>query len=242
MRKHLQTRSGRISLSIAAVIAVVLVVAVAVIIYFFGSLGFIGGGNAQSTNNGPITAPTLAPTQNGTIFTIDSSTSEASFTMHEVLFGQANTVVGKTSQVAGQIRVDQANPSQSQVGEIRVDLSSLATDSDLRNQAIRHRILETDQSSNQFATFVTKSISGMPSTITVGQTVTFQITGDLTIHQVTRSTTFDVQVTVQSASVLTGQAQATVKYKDFGLAIPNVPSVTGVSETVTLALTFTAHT
>lgn len=31
-----------------------------------------------------------------------------------------------------------------------------------------------------------------------------------------------------------------MRYEDFNLAIPNVPSVTGVSDNVTLALIFTA--
>ncbi len=42
------------------------------------------------------------------------------------------------------------------------------------------------------------------------------------------------------ATQLIGHAQATVRYGDFNLAIPNVPSVTGVSDTTTLALAFTA--
>jgi polyisoprenoid-binding protein YceI len=70
--------------------------------------------------------------------------------------------------------------------------------------------------------------------------VSFKITGDLTIHQVTKTVTFDAKVTLVSARQLTGQAQMTVKYSDFNIAIPDVPSVTGVGDTVILALTFTA--
>jgi hypothetical protein len=44
-----------------------------------------------------------------------------------------------------------------------------------------------------------------------------------------------------SDTALKGQAQTTVKYADFGLAIPNVPMVASVGDTVTLALSFTAH-
>lgn len=42
------------------------------------------------------------------------------------------------------------------------------------------------------------------------------------------------------ATTLTGLAQATVRYADFGVAIPDVPSVTGVGDTVKLTLSFTA--
>ncbi len=56
----------------------------------------------------------------------------------------------------------------------------------------------------------------------------------------TKPETFDVQTTLQSATQLQGTARATVRYEDFNLAIPNVPSVTNVSDNVQLALTFTA--
>src|SRR5262249_36916376 len=152
----------------------------------------------------------------------------ASFTIDEVLFGQPNTVVGKTSQVAGQIQVDTHDPSKSAVSQIKVDLTGLKTDSYLRNNTIQGRILETGSSGNQFATLTPKSISGLPSSVTVGQPFSFQITGDLTIHGVTRSATFDTTATLESDSKLSGQAQTTVKYKDFSINIPDVPSVTGV--------------
>jgi polyisoprenoid-binding protein YceI len=232
MRQLLDRPQGRIGLG-AAIVALIVIVAGAYYIF---------GGNAGRSSTGAVTAPTLAPTGSGAVFTIDSSGSEASFTIDEVLFGQANTVVGKTSQVAGQIQVDKSDPSKSTVGQIKVDLTGLTTDSNLRNNTIQGRILETGDVSNQFATFTPKSLSGLPASVMVGQPFSFKITGDLTIHGVTRQATFDAQVTLESDTKLSGQAQTTVKYKDFGIQIPDVPSVSGVSDTVKLALTFTAHT
>ncbi|HEY7094519.1 MAG TPA: YceI family protein, partial [Ktedonobacterales bacterium] len=118
-------------------------VVVALIAIFAGVFYVFGGNGARSPNTGAVTAPTLAPTGSGTIFTIDSSNSEASFTIDEVHNGQPTTVVGKTSQVAGQIQVDKSDPSKSQVGQIKVDLTGLKTDDFLRNNAIQGRILET---------------------------------------------------------------------------------------------------
>lgn len=241
VRHVLKRPAARIGAGLAVV--VVGIVAAGAFYLFgppFGSAS-PSGDTAHGSGAAPTQAPTLAPTKNGTIFTIDSSSSQATFTISEVLFGQPNTVVGKTNAVTGQILVDRQDPSQSQIGQIRVDLSTLLTDSDFRNQTLRHRILETDTAANQFATFVARSVTGLPSSISVGQTISFHITGDLTIHQVTRSVTFDAQVTPVSTTTLTGQAQATVQYADFGVAIPDVPSVTSVGETVKLALTFTAR-
>ena len=235
MRPVLQRPTVRAGIGIVVVVAVIVG---AVAFYLFGFTGLRGGAKHAS---GPSTAPTLAPTKDGTIYALDSSGSQASFTIHEVLFGRPNTVVGKSTSVAGQILINRQDPSKSQLGEIRVDLSTLLTDNDFRNNALQHRILETDTTSNQYATFVAKLYTGLPETITLGQPVSFHVTGDLTIHSVTRTVTFDAQVTLVNATMLTGQAQTTVRYADFGIAISNVPSVTGVGDTVQLALTFTAH-
>lgn len=233
MRSLLQRPLGRVIAGGGALLIIALA-GIAFYIYGPSATGNAGSAGAASA------APTLAPTTNGKIFTIDSSASQASFTMHEVLFGQPKTVVGTTNAVTGQILIDQATPSQSKVGEIRIDLTGLATDSDMRNQTIQNRILETGDPANQYASFVTKSISGLPTSVAVGQKVSFTLTGDLTIHQVTRSVTFNATATLTNPTTLTGQAQTTVRYSDFTIAIPNVPSVTGVSDTTTLALTFTA--
>jgi polyisoprenoid-binding protein YceI len=232
MKQLLERPQGKIGLGIAIV---------ALLAIIGGAYYVFGGNGARTTATGAVTAPTLAPTGSGAIFTIDSSNSEASFTIDEVLFGQQNTVVGATSQVAGQIQVDKSDPSKSQVGQIKVDLTGLKTDSNLRNNTIQGRILETGDSSNQFAVFTPKSISGLPSTVTTGQAFSFTITGDLTIHGVTRSAIFDTTATLESDTKLSGQAQTTVKYKDFDINIPDVPSVSSVSDTVKLALKFTAN-
>ena len=221
-----------------AVIAVALIAgAIAASIYILGA----GGGATSKTANGTVTVPTLATNGSGTLFIIDQSSSKATFTIDEVLFGKPNTVVGETSHVAGQILVNQQNPSQSQIGEVKVDVSTLVTDNPLRNRTLQGRILETDQSANQYATFIAKSITGLPSSIAAGQQVSFKISGDLTVHQVTKPVTFTAKVTLVSDKQLTGQAQTTVKYSDYNITVPDVPSVTGLGDTVTLTITFTAN-
>jgi polyisoprenoid-binding protein YceI len=205
-------------------------------IYIFGA-----GGTKTGAASGTVTVPTLVPTDGATLFTIDGSASKATFTIDEVLFGNPNTVVGETNKVAGQILVNAQDPSKSQLGEIKINVSTLVTDNDLRNRTLQGRILETDTPANQYATFVAKSITGLPESITVGQQVSFKLTGDLTIHQVTKTVTFDAKVTVVSEKQITGTASTSVKYSDFGISIPDVPSVTSVGDTVKLALGFTAN-
>lgn len=234
MRQHF-LRPCIIAISVAAIAVALIAGAIVASIYVFGA-----GGKTTSAKS-TVTVPTLEPTGGNTLFTLDGSLSKATFTINEVLFGKPNTVVGETSQVAGQILVNLQDPSKSQFGEIKIDVSTLVTDNDLRNRTLRGRILETDIPANQYATFVARSISGLPSGIAVGQKVSFKITGDLTVHQVTKSETFDAQVTLASAKQLTGQVETTLKYSDFNIAVPDVPSVTGLGDTVKLALTFTAN-
>jgi polyisoprenoid-binding protein YceI len=233
MQQFLRTPSGKIGLALAAVVFIAIVAGG---FYVFG-----GSRGSTSTGSPAATAAQLTPTSGETAYNIDSSGSEASFTIDEILFGNPNTVVGKTSQVSGEILINKDDPSKTRVGQIKVDLSTLVTDNDLRNNTIQGRILETGDSSNQYATFAAKSITGLPSTIAVGQSVTFKMTGDLTIHGVTKSATIDVTATLQSANVLKGEASTTVKYQDFNINVPDVPSVTGLGSTVKLDLNFTAN-
>ena len=112
-------------------------------------------------------------------FQIVPEGTEARFLIDEVLMGQDKTVVGVTSLVSGEITVDPVNPSGAQVGEIRVDASSLSTDDNRRNGRIRNDILRSGQAEYQYIVFTPTAISGMPDRVAEGEPFTFQVTGDL---------------------------------------------------------------
>jgi polyisoprenoid-binding protein YceI len=172
------------------------------------------------------------------ILRIDSASSEARFVLSEVLRGQQNTVVGATRQVAGEIAVVPGDLGATRVGVIQVNARSLATDNDRRNQAIRNRILNTDQ--YELITFTPTEVRGLSGSAAPGDTLTFQIAGDLTIRDVTRPVVFDVKAAAQSSGQVSGSAQATIQRSDFGLDIPNVPFVADVSQAVQLQIDFVA--
>jgi polyisoprenoid-binding protein YceI len=192
----------------------------------------------------PTTAPTAetAPQEETevTLFNILPQESEVSFTLSEDLRGQPTTVVGVTDQVAGQLFVNFDDPAASQVGVIRINARTLATDSEFRNRAIRGQILRSAQDEYEFIDFTPTSIAGMPEAVTVGTPVTFQIVGDLKIQDITQPVTFDVTVTPVSEQRLEGVATTTVQRGDFGLTIPNAPGVANVSEEVALEINFVA--
>ena len=155
-----------------------------------------------------------------------------------MLRGSPVTVVGVTDQVAGQIAIDPANPAATQLGEVRVNARTLATDNDFRNRAIKNQILDTN--TYEFVNFQPTELVGLPETAPVGQPFTFQVVGDLTIRDVTQQVTFDVTVTPVSESRIEGVATTTFPYRDFGLRIPDAPSVDTVADDVTLELAFVA--
>jgi polyisoprenoid-binding protein YceI len=188
----------------------------------------------------PTTEGNTQTTVQGTIYQIDSSRSEATFTLNEKLLGNPKTVVGTTSKVSGKISVSQDNPSNSQLGTIQIDASALQTDSDMRDRAIQRFILESSQAQYQYITFEPTAIEGLPAKVTVGEAIPLKITGNLKIRDVVKPVTFDATVTVPSEGEISGTAKATVTRSAFDLTIPSVPSVADVTDEVALELQFVA--
>ena len=189
-----------------------------------------------------VAAPTeeaAAPAGTALVFTIDQSASQVRFQLDEELRGQPTTVVGTTDQVAGQLSVNLADLSQTQVGIIQINARTLATDNNFRNRAIQNEILDTG--SFEFITFTPTGIEGLPASATVGEAISFNLVGDLTIRDITLPATFTVEATAVSETQIVGTATAVVNRTDFGLQIPSVPNVANVEEQVELYIDFTAN-
>ncbi len=202
---------------------------------------------AEAAGTEAVTSEATAQTRAATavpadvvIFNIVPESSEVRFILNEVLRGSPNEVTGRTSQIAGQIGVDFTTPANSQVGEIKIDARSLSTDNELRNRAIRGQILQSSEDQFEFISFKPTSVSDLPASVTMGTAFSFQITGDLTIRDITKPVTFDVTVTPASKTQIAGSASATVQRDDYGLTIPNVPGVANVDQAVKLELDFVA--
>lgn len=177
-----------------------------------------------------------------TVMNIVPDQSEVHFITHEVLRGSPNTVDGCTRDIAGQLGVDFSTPQNSQVGVIKVDARTFATDNELRNRAIRGQILQSSEDQFEFISFKPTSISGLPDAVTINQQFEFQITGDLTIRDITKPVTFDVTVTPDAQTEIKGTATATVQRSDYNLTIPNVPGVADVDQAVDIKISFLANT
>lgn len=173
-----------------------------------------------------------------TVFEIDPNASSARFIVDEILRGTPTTVVGTTNQVAGQIAASLGDIDGAQVGQIKINARTLATDNSSRNRMLQNQILQTEQ--HEYITFTPTRLVGLPDTATVGQQITFQMVGDLNIRGTSRETTFDVILTPTATNTLEGKASTTIKYAEWGVSIPQVPAVAGVNEQVALHLDFVA--
>jgi len=216
-----------------------IVVLIAIVLVAAAAWFFVLGDTEEAS--APISSEPVAVTEasgGSTVFEIVQAESEARFMLGELLRGEPTTVIGVTDQVAGEIAVDPNDPARTQVGVIKINARTLATDSDMRNRAIGNRILQTGD--YEFITFTPTSISGMPASVAVGESFSFQVTGSLTIRDISHETTFEVTVTPASEMRLEGLATATIARADYNLTIPNVPSVADVDEEVLLELEFVA--
>ncbi|MCA9910597.1 MAG: YceI family protein, partial [Anaerolineae bacterium] len=118
----------------------------------------------------PTAEPTLEPTVEvaapeaaaRTLYRIDAANSLVTFALQEDLRGVRTDVIGQTTEVAGDIIVDFGSPSASQIGEIRINARTLATDNEFRNRAIRGQILQSSQDQYEFAEFVPTALAGLP--------------------------------------------------------------------------------
>lgn len=180
-----------------------------------------------------------AAVDGATTFELVQAETEARFLIDEILSGNPFTVVGRANQVAGQLLIDPANPAAAQMGPVTVNARTFVTDNSSRNRAIQNVILQTG--AFEFITFTPKQLLGLPASVAVGDTFTFQVVGDLQIKDQVGEVTFDVSVTVESETRLSGLASATVAREQFGLGlIQTPPQVASVSPQLILELDFVA--
>ncbi len=186
------------------------------------------------------TEPEAAATTSAVLYRIDKAESSVSFEIDEILNGNPFRVVGVTTEVAGEVLIDFDDPTASQLGMIVVNVRTLATDSGFRDRAIRGPILGSSRDENEFATFEPVAIEGLPDRVAVGDRAPLRITGTFTLSGESRPVTFDTEVSVVSEERLEVTGTAAVLRSDFGLTIPDVPSVSGVADELLLVIDLVA--
>jgi polyisoprenoid-binding protein YceI len=147
-----------------------------------------------------------------------SSGSQAGYRVQEVLAGQKNTAVGRTSNVTGSLLLTGSTVS---TASFVVDLRTVVSDQSQRDQQFNGRIMNTSQFPD--ATFtLTKPIS-LGAVPRVNQTVSVKATGTLAMHGVTHAVTATMQAR-DSGSVIQISGQIAVVFADWDIANPSFGS------------------
>jgi polyisoprenoid-binding protein YceI len=153
------------------------------------------------------------------------------------LLGLTDTI-GRTQDVEGELVLDlsAANPLVS--GEFVVDLRTLTSDDSRRDNRIRDEWLQSSQ--YPLAEFVATAVENFPASYSEGQTITFQLLGDMTIREITQPVRFDVTATLSGNSI-TGTATAEMRMTDFGFNPPAMANLFTVADEFTVEITFNAR-
>jgi polyisoprenoid-binding protein YceI len=191
----------------------------------------------------PTDVPTVesAPVTAATTFNIIPGESQLQYEVGEVFISENNrfaVAIGITRQVEGEILIDRAAPQNSSIGAITADISQFQSDSGRRDNAIRTRYLESQRYPT--VTFVPTQIEGLPESYQEGQEIPLQITGDLTIREVTQPATFDAMVKLEGDQ-LSGQATTTILMSEYGFGPINIAGILMTEDEVVVTLTFVAR-
>ena len=162
------------------------------------------------------------------LLTVTAATLHADSRTYTIAKGGSNVVEfhaedtydsfdGKTRDVVGTIVADAASPAAGTV-QLTINIDSLDTGVSLRNKEMRERFLQTDKFGT--ATFKSVSVAGPPS-VAPNQPVDISVTGDLTLHGVTKRMTIPVRVVL----IPDGRIHATSSFKihmpAFGISVPH---------------------
>jgi len=137
------------------------------------------------------------------------------YRVNETLFGQANVAYGRTSSVTGSLTV--AGDAVAG-GSFTADLTKVASDKSQRDRQFQGRIMNT--ATYPTATFKLTQATALGSAPADGVTVTKPVTGDLTLHGVTKSITFNASVK-KTGSTMAASGSVPVVFADYNIGNPS---------------------
>lgn len=193
-------------------------------------------------------APAAPDSPTTQTFTVVTAESQASYIVDEEFLVDALSklginagqvvVVGTTPGVSGEIKLDFEQDDWVQAAQFTVDMTGLRTDQDRRDTWLRDNAIQTDRFPQ--ATFVKTAVSGLPASVSEGEEVTFEMTGDLTVRDVTRPVTF-VVTAVLSGDTIQGTATTRLNLTDLGIEPPNFVRTLTVADPFTIEVSLTAR-
>jgi polyisoprenoid-binding protein YceI len=185
-------------------------------------------------------AATTAPQANAITWTVDAS-SKTTVRVREQLvrLPAPNDAIITITGAQGSFTL---NPDGTFAAgsKISVDMTTIATDDRQRTDTIRRDPLEV----TRFRTseLAPTKVSGLALPLARSGDFTFQLTGDLTLHGVTKSVTFDVQATRANGRLIaTATANPSWKFGDFGMRPPSSFSVLSIVDEIRMEFALVAN-
>jgi polyisoprenoid-binding protein YceI len=216
---------------------------------YFGLVGVLVAAALLAACSAFSSSPTLAPaataeTSGGALsegqilLQFAPEGNEARYRVREQLanLDLPSDAVGVTSAVSGAIVINADGTIASDQSKVSVDLTGLKSDRSQRDRFLQNNTLETRQYPT--AEFVPTGVTGLPSPLPTSGEVAFQLTGDLTVHGVTKPVTWEVTATAANGTDLTGTATTSFTFAEFNLTQPRVQSVLSVDDLIKLELDF----
>jgi polyisoprenoid-binding protein YceI len=137
------------------------------------------------------------------------------YRVEEVLSGVNTTATGRSNQVTGSATI---TGTTLQAAEFTVDVASITSDQSRRDLQFSGRIMETAEfPTASFVLTQPVELAGVPAE---GEVVTATATGDLTLHGVTNSVTFEIQAFVAGGKV-TATGAIPILFSDYDIEDPS---------------------
>ena len=193
-----------------------------------GAAEITASGGSSTTRQ----SPALATTSDGAMrFAIVAEASEARYRAREQLAERTlpSEAVGVTRGVSGTLVLRPDGTFVAEQSKVTVDLVSLKSDEDRRDNFLRRSTLQTSRFPT--AEFVPKEVKGLPSPLPTSGEASFHLLGDLTVRGVTRPVTWQVNARFSEGAV-TGQASTSITFQEFELSKPRVFLVLSIEDTL----------
>lgn len=170
-------------------------------------------------------------------YVVATTGNEARYRVREQLagFDLPKDAIGATKGVTGRIVIGSDGKVLKDSSRVTIQLAQLKSDQTRRDNYLRRSTLETSRFPK--AELVPVALEGLLLPIGPGSSQTFVVRGDLTVHGVTRPTTWQVTARGEGNDVV-GTAATAFTFKDFGLEQPRVPVVLSVADTIRLEYDF----
>jgi polyisoprenoid-binding protein YceI len=217
------TGRGRRRRWVRWVVGGVVVLAVLAVAVPFVYIHFVEGPAPAPLKLSPATSKASASTPTSTTsvagtFTVGKG-SVAGYRVQEVLFGQSNTAVGRTTSVTGGIVISGDAVTS---GRFTVNLTDVRSDQSQRDVQFQGRIMDTGKYPT--ATFTLSEPIPLGTT-TVGTVVTRSATGTLRMHGTTRPVTLPVHARYDGSTIQVS-GSIPVVFTDWGIPNPSFGPIT----------------